>query len=165
MLANPVARRFWLEQSELSAAARPQLPHGISEIILVPLPKRLCIRGRNLLHIVAKRGKLTSNIVCRHPCFDANEAGWQIHEPRCDASARDLLSQHDGATRIETDHVKCALAHIYSNGDHCVNRGCARHGVLLLLISPPSTLRVVGGGSAAGPSHSRTCRDVFPTVA
>jgi hypothetical protein len=24
--------------------------------------------------------------------------------------------------------VKCALAHIYSNGDHCVNRGCGRHG-------------------------------------
>jgi len=33
-------------------------------------------------------------------------------------------------------------------------------GVLLLLTSPPSTLRVVGGGSAAGPSHSRTSRDV-----
>src|SRR4029450_5866430 len=28
-------------------------------------------------------------------------------------------------------------------------------GVLLLLTSPPSTLRAVGGGSAAGPSHSR----------
>src|SRR5262249_9768316 len=133
---------------------------GISEIILVPLPKRLCIRGRNLLHIVAKLGKLTSNIVCRHPCFDTNEAGRQIHEPRWDAYARDLVSQYDGATRIETDHVKCVLAHIYSNGDHSVNRGCARHGVLLLLISPSSTLSVVGGGSAAGPSHSRTSRDV-----
>src|SRR5262249_61006878 len=33
-------------------------------------------------------------------------------------------------------------------------------GVLLLLTSPPSTLRVVGGGSAAGPSHSRTSGDV-----
>src|SRR5262249_30776412 len=34
-------------------------------------------------------------------------------------------------------------------------------GVLLLLLtSPPSTLRVVGGGSAAGPSHSRTSRNV-----
>src|SRR5215831_13931952 len=34
-------------------------------------------------------------------------------------------------------------------------------GVLLLLLtSPPSTLRVVGGGSAAGPSHSRTSGDV-----
>jgi hypothetical protein len=48
--------------------------------------------GRNLLHIVTKRDKLTSNIVCRHSCFDANEAGWQVREPRCDASARDLLS-------------------------------------------------------------------------
>ena len=83
---------------------------GVSEIILVPLPKRLCIRGRNLLHIVTKRGKLTSNIVCRHSCFDANEAGWQVRKPRCDASARDLLSQHDGARRIETDHMKCVLA-------------------------------------------------------
>jgi hypothetical protein len=27
--------------------------------------------------------------------------------------------------------------------------------VLLLLTSPPRTLRAVGGGSAAGPSHSR----------
>jgi hypothetical protein len=33
-------------------------------------------------------------------------------------------------------------------------------GVLLLLTSPPSTLRAVGGGSAAGPSHSRTSGDV-----
>jgi hypothetical protein len=36
---------------------------GISEIILVPLPKRLRIRRRHLLHIVAERGKFTSNIV------------------------------------------------------------------------------------------------------
>jgi hypothetical protein len=83
---------------------------GISEIILVPLPKRLRIRGWNLPHIVTKRGKLTSNIVCRHSCFDANEAGWQVRKPRGDASARDLLSQHDGTTRIEADHVKCVLA-------------------------------------------------------
>jgi hypothetical protein len=39
---------------------------SISEVILVPLPKRLCIRRRNLLHIMAKRGKLASNIVRRH---------------------------------------------------------------------------------------------------
>src|SRR5262245_15516959 len=32
-------------------------------------------------------------------------------------------------------------------------------GVLLLLTSPPSTLRVVGSGSAAGPSHSRKWRN------
>ena len=60
---------------------------GISEIILVPLPKRLRIRGRNLLHIVAERGKFTSNIVCRQTRFDANETGWQVRKPRCDASA------------------------------------------------------------------------------
>jgi hypothetical protein len=48
---------------------------SISEIIFVPLPKRLRIRGRNLLHIVAKRGKLASNVVRRHPRFDANETG------------------------------------------------------------------------------------------
>ena len=48
---------------------------GISEIILVPVPKRLCIRGRNLLHIVAKLGQLTSDIVCRHSRFDADEEG------------------------------------------------------------------------------------------
>ena len=132
---------------------------GISEIILVPLPKRLRIRGRNLLHIVTKRGKLTSNVVRCHPRFDANEAGWQVRKPRCDAPARDLLSQHDGTARIEADHVKCVLAHIYSNDGHCVNGGRARHWVLLLLTSPPRTLRAVGGGSAAGPSHSRPCAD------
>ena len=44
---------------------------GISEIILVPLPKRLRIRRRHLLHIVAERGKFTSNIVCRQTRFDA----------------------------------------------------------------------------------------------
>ena len=48
---------------------------GISEIILVPLPKRLGIHGWNLLHIVAKPGKLPSNIMRRHPRFDANEIG------------------------------------------------------------------------------------------
>jgi hypothetical protein len=51
---------------------------GISEIILVPLPKRLRIRGWNLLHIVAERGKFTGNIVCRQTRFDANETGWQV---------------------------------------------------------------------------------------
>ena len=78
---------------------------GISEIILVPLPKRLCIRGRNLLHSVAKLGKLTSDIVCCHSRFDADEAGWHVRKPRCDASARHPLSQHNGAARIEADHV------------------------------------------------------------
>src|SRR5215469_14123431 len=70
---------------------------GIPKIILVPLPKWFCIGRRHLLHIVTKRGKLTSNIVCRHSCFDANEARWQIRKSRRDASARDLLSQDDGA--------------------------------------------------------------------
>ena len=58
---------------------------GISEIILVPLPKRLRIRGRDLLHIVAKHGKLASNVVRRHSRFDANETGWQVRKPRCNA--------------------------------------------------------------------------------
>ena len=40
---------------------------GISKIILVPLPKRLRIRGRDLLHIVAQCGQLASNVMCRHP--------------------------------------------------------------------------------------------------
>ena len=48
---------------------------GISEIILVPLPKRLRIRGRNLLHIVAEHGKLASNVVRRHSGFDTDETG------------------------------------------------------------------------------------------
>src|SRR5215831_517028 len=48
--------------------ARRRSLHGlghsmsISKIILVPLPKRPRIGRRHLLHIVAKRGKLTSNI-------------------------------------------------------------------------------------------------------
>src|ERR1700750_2521756 len=146
------------------AGRRPlhSLGHGmsISEVILLPLPKRLCIRGRNLLHIMAKRGKLASNIVRRHSRFDANEAGWQVRKPQCDASARDLLSQHDGAARIEADQVKGVLAHIYSDGGHCVKSGRAGHGGDPFLTSPRRTLRTVGGGSAAGPSHSRTSGNV-----
>ena len=53
----------------------------------VPLPKRLRIRGRDLLHIVAKHGKLASNVVRRHFRFDANETGWQVRKPRRNASA------------------------------------------------------------------------------
>ena len=60
---------------------------SISEIIFLPLPKRLRIRGRDLLHIVAKHGKLASNVVRRHPRFDANETGRQVRKPRCNASA------------------------------------------------------------------------------
>src|SRR5262249_20826074 len=145
------------------AGRRPlhSLGHGmsISEVILVPLPKRLCIRGRNLLHIMAKRGKLASNIVRRHSRFAANEAGWKVRKPQCDASARDLLSQHDGAARIEADQVKGVLAHIYSDGGHCVKSGRAGHGGAPFLTSPRRTLKTVGGGSAAGPSHSRTRAD------
>src|SRR5262249_57441683 len=46
---------------------------GVSEIILVPLPKRLCIRGRNLLHIVTKPGNLTTTILCPHSSFAPNQ--------------------------------------------------------------------------------------------
>ena len=35
---------------------------SISEIIFLPLPKRLRIRGRDLLHIVAKHGKLARSL-------------------------------------------------------------------------------------------------------
>jgi hypothetical protein len=49
---------------------------SISKVILVALPKRLRIGRRNLPHIVAKRRKLPSNVVCCHPRFDANQAGW-----------------------------------------------------------------------------------------
>src|SRR6516165_12041385 len=73
----------------------------ISEVILVPLPKRLRICRRNLLHIMAKHRKLPSNVVRCHSRFDANEAGWQVRKPRCDASTRDFLSQHDGTARIK----------------------------------------------------------------
>src|SRR5262245_22621775 len=79
---------------------------------------------------------------------------------RSDASARDLLSQHDGAARIEADQVKGVLAHIYSDGGHCVKSGRAGHGGAPFLTSPRRTLKTVGGGSAAGPSHSRTSGDV-----
>jgi hypothetical protein len=60
---------------------------GISEIILVPLPKGLCVRGRHLLHIVTERGKFTSNIVCRQTGFDADKTRRQVRVPRRDASA------------------------------------------------------------------------------
>jgi len=59
-------------------AAPPRYGMGISEVILVPLPKRLRIRGRHLFHIVAQRGKFASDVVRRHPRFDANETGWQV---------------------------------------------------------------------------------------
>jgi hypothetical protein len=63
----------------------------------VPLPKRLRIRGRNLLHIVTKHGKLASNVVRRHSRFDANETGWQVrkHEMR----PRDTFSRNTMAPR------------------------------------------------------------------
>src|SRR6202008_144877 len=75
--------------------------------------------------------------------------------PRYDASTRDLLSQHDGTVQIEADHVKCVLTHINSDGGDCANGGPARHGAAPAPDNPPPTLRAVGGGSAAGPSHSR----------
>src|SRR5262249_3563824 len=76
-------------------------------------------------------------------------------KPQPDTPARDPLSQHDGTARIEANHVKCVLAHIYSDGDHCLNGGLARHRGAPAPDKPPRTLRAVGGGSAAGPSHSR----------
>ena len=67
--------------------ARRRSLHGlghsmsISKVILVSLSKRLRICRRNLLHVVAKHRKLPSNVVCCHPRFDANEAGWEVREP------------------------------------------------------------------------------------
>ena len=86
---------------------------GVSEIILVPLPKRLRICGRHLFHIVAQLGKFASDVVRSHPRFDANETRRQVRKPRGNASARHFFSQHDGAAGIEADHVKRVFAHIY----------------------------------------------------
>src|ERR1700745_2729104 len=61
--------------------------------------------------------------------------------------------------------MKGVLAHIYSDGGHCVKSGRAGHGGAPFLTSPRRTLRTVGGGSAAGPSHSRTSGDVRPESA
>jgi hypothetical protein len=38
-------------------------------------------------HIVAERGKFTSDIGCRQTCFDSTETAWQVRKPQCDASA------------------------------------------------------------------------------
>src|SRR5215472_9901594 len=116
---------------------------GVAKIILVSLSKRLGIADGDLLHIVTKRGKVTSNIMRRHTGFDANEAARQICEPRIDPSSRDLFSQNDGTTRIKTNHVQCVLTHIDAEGGHCVKAGGAAHGGLLRLKSP---------------AHSDTCR-------
>ena len=62
---------------------------------------------------------------------------------------------NDAAARIKANHVKRVLAHIYSDGGHCVNGGRTRHGGAPYPGKPPRTLRAIGGGSAAGPSHSR----------
>ena len=87
-----------------------------------------------------------------HPCFDANETGWHIRKPRCDAPARDLLSQHNGAARIKAHHVKCGLAHIYSDGGHWMNVDLRGMMVLLFLTSPPHALwEPLGAG--ARPVH------------
>ena len=65
--------------------ARRRSLHGlghsmsISKVILISLPKRL--RIGDLLHVVAKRCKLPSNVVCCHPRFDANQAGWEVRKP------------------------------------------------------------------------------------
>src|SRR6516225_1299904 len=67
--------------------ARRRSLHGlghsmsISKIILVSLPKRLRIARRNLLHVVAERRKVPSNVVCCHSRLDANEAGWEVRKP------------------------------------------------------------------------------------
>ena len=52
---------------------------------------------------VAQRGKLASNVVRRHPRFDTDKTGRQVREPRCDAPACDLLSQHDAAINSYDD--------------------------------------------------------------
>src|SRR5262249_36548617 len=46
------------------------------------------------------------------------------------------------------------------DGGRCVKSGRAGHGGAPFLTSPRRTLKTVGGGSAAGPSHSRTSHDV-----
>ena len=71
---------------------------GISEIILVPLPKRLRIRGRHLFHIVAKRGKFASDVVRRHPRFDTNQTGRQVRNLD-EMRPRDTFSRNTMAPR------------------------------------------------------------------
>jgi hypothetical protein len=90
-------------QSSLIARCEPDKASygmGISEIILVLLPKRFCIRGRHLLHIVAHRSKLPSNIVRRKSRFDANvRQGRQVRKARDAMRPRDTFSRNTMAPR------------------------------------------------------------------
>ena len=65
---------------------------GISEIVLVALPKRLGIGRRHLFDRVTERKQLAGHIVRGHASFDPDEAGRNVHESCSNSAPGDLFA-------------------------------------------------------------------------
>ena len=109
---------------------------GISEVILVPLSKRLHICRRPASHrgqapqAQDRRSALPSLLRCQLGRVAGSQASM-----RCARAKPSLAPQWH--RRIEADHVKSGLAHIYSDGRHCMNGG-TRHDSAPAPDKPPT---------------------------
>src|SRR6516165_12585953 len=60
----------------------------------------------------------------------ADQARWNIGEPRIDLAARQLMTQNDRAFVVETDDMECVLADVDADrGDDASAGSCAWHGI------------------------------------
>jgi hypothetical protein len=65
---------------------------GVSEIVLVALPKRLGIGRRHLFDRVAERKQLAGHVVRGHASFDPDEAGRNVHKSCSNSAPGDLFA-------------------------------------------------------------------------
>src|SRR6266545_4310355 len=94
-----------------------------------------------------------NEMMCADAGFHADQARWNIREPRFHLTTRPLLPQCDCAPVIETHDVERVLADV--DADHGnLSVEFLRHGVLLALVAPIPAL--LAGGAGARPDHSIT---------
>jgi hypothetical protein len=71
--------------------------------------------------IVTKRCKFAAQVMCADAGFHADQARWEIGEPRFHLATRPLLPEYDGAARIVAHDVEQVLVDIVPKSTRLLN--------------------------------------------
>ena len=126
---------------------------GVSEVVLVALPKRPGISRRHLFDLVTERKQLPGHVVRGHAGFDPDQAWQHVHKSCGNAAAGHLFAQNDRALLIQANHVqRCSYQYRSQLRVQLRCLSCWTWRVLLVLFNPrPNSMGSFGAG--ARPVH------------
>src|SRR5262245_11210075 len=109
----------------------------VAEVVLLAFRIRPHIPGWHQPGVVAKRSELSAQVMRPDARLHADQARWNIGEPRIDLRARQLLTQNGRAFVVESDDMERVLADVDADRGDDVSAGSrAWHGMLLILAAP-----------------------------